>query len=169
MRRLIRWLLMMLCLLLAGCGFYLRPPAQLPASMQRTYIADRGDNSELVRELYRNLSTPTTTVTDNATTATAVLSILNVQHIQRVLSVSNTGQPLEYQVAYRVEFSLTARGKTLVAPQTLMLTRNYDYSAGNAIGDTEQANVLYSTMARDMAQLIMFKIEAAGRTSGKHP
>lgn len=169
MRKFFPWPLMMLCLLMAGCGFQLRPPAQLPVSLQRTYIADSGDNSELVRELYRNLSTPTTTVTDDATTATAVLSILNVQQIQRVLSVSNTGQPLEYQVAYRVEFSLIARGKTLVAPQTLMLTRNYDYSAGNPIGDTEQANILYSAMARDMAQLIMFKIEAAGHTSGKHP
>ena len=149
-------------LLLAGCGFHLRGPAHLPAAMQRTYIADAGGDTELVRELRRNLITPTTKVTGDATTATAVLNILKSQRFQRVLSVSNTGQPLEYQVAYEVQFSLTAAGgKTLLAAQTL--TRNYAYDVANVIGDTEQANVLYNALESDMAQLILFRLEAAGR------
>ncbi len=151
-------------LLLAGCGFHLRGPAHLPAAMQRTYIADAGGDTELVRELRRNLITPTTKVTGDATTATAVLNILKSQRFQRVLSVSNTGQPLEYQVAYEVQFSLTAAGgKTLLAAQTLTLTRNYAYDVANVIGDTEQANVLYKALEDDMAQLILFRLEAAGR------
>ncbi len=151
-------------LLLAGCGFHLRGPAHLPAAMQRTYIADAGGDTELVRELRRNLITPTTKVTGDATTATAVLNILKSQRFQRVLSVSNTGQPLEYQVAYEVQFSLTAAGgKTLLAAQTLTLTRNYAYDVANVIGDTEQANVLYNALESDMAQLILFRLEAAGR------
>ena len=168
MLRLRSWLLMT-CLLLTGCGFQLRQPAQLPAVMQRTYIVSSSNDRGLVRELYRSISTPTTAITNDVTSATAVLNLLNVQHIQRVLSVSNTGQPLEFQVAYRVEFSLTANGQTLIAPQTLVLTRNYDYSAGNPLADTQQANVLYASMERDMAQLIMFKLEALGRSERKHP
>ena len=113
------WVVMAACLLLAGCGFHLRPPAHLPDAMRRTYIADNGGSTDLVRELRRNLTTPTTIVTDDATTATAVFNILKATQISRVLSVSNTGQPLEYQVAYLVEFSLTAAGKMLIAPQTI--------------------------------------------------
>ncbi|MGH8307583.1 MAG: LPS assembly lipoprotein LptE [Gammaproteobacteria bacterium] len=131
--------------------------------MQRTYIASPGGNTELVRELRRNLITPTTAVTDDATSATAMLNILNAKRFQRVLSVSNTGQPLEYQVAYQVQFSLTTAGKTLIAPQTLTLTRNYAYDVANTLGDTEQANVLYNALEDNMAQLILFKLEAAGR------
>ncbi|MGA9854105.1 MAG: LPS assembly lipoprotein LptE [Gammaproteobacteria bacterium] len=170
MSRLIPLLNIMLCLLLAGCGFQLRQPAQLPDSMQRTYIADSGGNSELVRALSRSLDTPKTHVIDNATTATATLNILNSQKLQRVLSVSNTGQPLEYQVAYQVQFSLiTAGGKTLVAPQKLTLTRNYNYSTTNTIGDTEQSDLLYKALEDNMAELIMFRIDAASRdASRKH-
>ncbi|MGB9430507.1 MAG: LPS assembly lipoprotein LptE [Gammaproteobacteria bacterium] len=132
--------------------------------MQRTYIASPGGNTELMRELRRGLTTPTTAVTEDATTATATLAILHVQQFQRVLSVSNTGQPLEYQVAYQLQFSLTAAGgKTLIAPQTLTLTRNYAYDVANVIGDTEQANVLYNALESDMAQLVLFRLEAAGR------
>ena len=156
-------------LLLAGCGFHLRRPAHLPAAMQHTYINDSGNNFELVRELRRSLITPVTNVTDDATTATATLNILGSQQFQRVLSVSNTGQPLEYQVAYQVRFSLTAaNGKTLIAPQTLTLSRNYAYDIANTLGDTEQANVLYKAMQDNMAQLILFRIEAAGRALDRH-
>ncbi|MGA9853562.1 MAG: LPS assembly lipoprotein LptE [Gammaproteobacteria bacterium] len=152
-----------LALLLTGCGFHLRQPARLPAVMLRTYIDDSSGDRELVRELRRSLTTPSTTVIDDAVHATAVLNITKSQRFQRVLSVSNTGQPLEYQVAYQVEFSLTGAGKTLIVPQTLTLTRNYAYDVASVIGDTEQANVLYNALEDNMAQLILFKLEAAGR------
>jgi LPS-assembly lipoprotein len=159
-----------LCLLIAGCGFHLRQPAQLPVSMQRTYIADFGSNRELVRALNRSLTTPTTSVTHEATTATAILKILNSKQSRRVLSVSNTGQPLEYQIAYEVEFSLiTASGKTLLEPQVLTLTRNYNYSTTAIIGDSEQADLLYKALADNMAELIMFRIDAVNRNpKNKH-
>lgn len=156
-------LLMGTTLLLAACGFHLRPPANLPAAMQHTYIADSGGNTELVRELHRTLTTPTTSVTTDATTATAVLNILNAREYQRVLSVSNTGQPLEYQVAYQVQFSLTAGGKTLIEPQKLTLTQTYSYSATNVLGDTEQAKTLYKALQDQMVQLIMLRIEAVAK------
>lgn len=156
-------LLIAMTLIASGCGFHMRQPAHLPAAMQHTYIADAGGNVELVRELRRNLSTGTTSITDDAAAATATLNILNAQRFQRVLSVSNTGQPLEYQVAYQVQFSLTTPKQTLLAPQTLTLTRNYAYDIANTLGDTEQANVLYKSMEDNMAQLILFRLEARGR------
>ena len=159
------WPGLLSCILLSGCGFHLRPPAQLPAAMQHTYINDSGGNVELVRQLRRSLITPSTSVTDDATKATATLNILSARQYQRVLSVSNTGQPLEYQVAYQVQFSLAdAHGQTLIAPQTLTLTRNYNYDVANALGDVEQANVLYKAMEDNMAQLILFRLQALGRS-----
>jgi LPS-assembly lipoprotein len=167
MSNLIPRALIMSCLLITGCGFQLRQPAQLPEVMQRTYIIDSGDNTELVRALRRSLDTPTTQVTGNATTATAVLNILDSQRIQRVLSVSNTGQPLEYQIAYQIQFSLTAAGKTLIDPQKLILTRNYTYNTTTIIGDTEQSDLLYKALQDNMAELIMFRIDALSKARRK--
>lgn len=165
-RKMYRSVILAMLAILAGCGFHLRQPAQLPAVMQRTFIVDHGGNAELVRELRRGLTTPATAVTDDAAQATAVLNILSAQRFQRVLSVSNTGQPLEYQVAYQVRFSLTAAGKPLIEPATLTLTRNYAYDVANVLGDTEQAEVLYAALERNMAQRIMYRLEAAARAGG---
>jgi LPS-assembly lipoprotein len=159
-------MVLVLALPLSACGFHLRRSLNLPTTMQRTYIADTGGNTELVRVLRRNLTTQTTAVTNDGANATAVLHILDSQRFQRVLSVSNTGQPLEYQVAYQVKFALTtASGKMLISPQKLTLTRDYVYDAANVIGDTEQADVLYNALEDNMAQLILFRIQAANRSS----
>ncbi|HEX5339586.1 MAG TPA: LPS assembly lipoprotein LptE [Gammaproteobacteria bacterium] len=152
-------------LLLAGCGFHLRNSNDLPPVMQRTYLNVPSGNDGLVRELRRNLSTGTISVVDDPTRATATLNILSAQRLQRVLSVSNIGRPLEEEVAYQVQFSLTTPGGTLIAPQTLIQKRNYAYDEANALGDAEQAAVLYNALQHTMAQLIVFRIEAVGRHS----
>ena len=161
MKRTIAGAILVLASALAGCGFHLRPPASLPAAMQRTYISDKENDVQLVRELSRYLTTPTTSVTRDAAKATAILYILKSRRYERVLSVSNTGQPLVNQVAYVVNFSLaTHSGETLIPTQRLILTRQYNYNTANMVGNTEQSNILYKAMVQDMVQLILFRLEA---------
>ncbi|HEX6549708.1 MAG TPA: LPS assembly lipoprotein LptE, partial [Gammaproteobacteria bacterium] len=94
------------------------------------------------------------------------LTVLSAQRLRRVLSVNNLGRPVEQEVAYQVQFSLTSPDGTLISPQTLTLKRNYAYDEANALGNAEQSDVLYVALQRDMAQLILFRIEAVGRHAG---
>ena len=160
-----------LCLLtLSACGFHLRQAPQLPTEMQRLYIATSGQASGLVRELARDFGSVDTHIVMDPNAATATLTILQAQQSSRVLSVNNLGQPLEYEVAYEVQFSLSSNGGTRILPQDLTLTRNYTYSISNAVANQEQANVLYKALDRDMAQLIVFRILAAARAAtSPHP
>lgn len=151
---------------LAGCGFHLRNSNELPKVMQRTYLNIPSGNPDLVRALRRSLSTDTISVVDDPTLATATLNILSAQRLKRVLSVNNIGRPLEEEVAYQVQFSLTTPKGILIAPQTLIQKRNYAYDEANALADSEQANVLYAALQDDMAQLILLRIEAIGRHAG---
>lgn len=150
---------------LTGCGFHLRNNNDLPSVMQRTYLVIPAGNDELVRELRRNLSTDRAMVTEDPTAATATLTVLSAQRLRRVLSVNNLGRPVEQEVAYQVQFSLTSPDGTLISPQTLTLKRNYAYDEANALGNAEQSDVLYAALQRDMAQLILFRIEAVGRNA----
>lgn len=150
-------------LVLGGCGLHFRQPPDLPPSMQQLYISS--SDAVLTRELRRSLTSGSTHIVTEPTEATATLAILRAQQLSRVLTVNNLGQPTEYEVAYQVDFSLQVGGAVLIPRQTLTLTRNYAYSVSNAVGNQEQANVLYGALSRDMAQLIVFRIEAAARNA----
>ncbi len=152
---------------LAACGFHLRRPPELPAQMRAIYIS--GGDVALARSLRRNLETGSSQVVDDLSQATAYLKIIQVRQYSTLLAVSNTGQPLEYRVVYQVEFSLLVGNTMLVEPQTLVLSRTYNYNISDAIGNQEQEQGLYSTMAVDMAQLITFRIEAAAKAALQPP
>lgn len=149
---------------LVGCGFHLRQAPQLPPQLRSLYIASGGHNADLIRDLRRGLESETTTVLDDPTKARATLSIINVAHGSRPLVLNRHGQPLEYQVAYSAEYTLIADGVVLIPPEAQTLTRNYNYSASNAITDQEQEEALFGALANEMAQLIIFRIQAVAKS-----
>ena len=163
---------MLFCL--TACGFHLRRATELPADMRSIYIsggtAISGDTSgNLLRYLRRDLATANCQVLDEPTKATAMLRIDNVQQDSTLLAISALGTPLEYKVTYRVDFSLLVGNAVLIEPQTLVLSRAYNYNISNAIANQEQADALSGAMAIDMAQLIVFRIQAAARSAQLPP
>ena len=155
------------CVLLLGaltaCGFQLRQPPNLPPEMRAIYIS--GDSSILVRNLRHNLETGSSRVVDDPTQATALLKIIKVNQYNTLLAISNTGVPLEYKAYYQAEFSLQAGNDMVVEPQTLVLTRTYNYSISDAIGNQEQAQGFFNARAADLAQLITFRFQAAAKAA----
>lgn len=156
--------------LLSACGFQLRQAPDLPAQMRTIYISGgSGDSATLVRNLRRELTTGSSRVVDDANQATAYLKIDNVSENSTLLAISSQGLPLEYKVFYQVEFSLIVGNAVLVEPQTLVLTRTYNYNISNAIGNQQQAQELFNDMAVNMAQLITFRIQAAAKAAMQRP
>jgi len=150
--------------LLAGCGFHLRRAPVLPPQLRALYITGAG-SSNLMRNLRRNLASDTTTIVDDATQATAVLNIMKASGSSSLLALDSAGQPLEYRVTYRVEFTLRVGNAVLIEPQTLALTRTYNYNIQDAIGNQEQEDALETAMETDLAQLIVFRIQAAAKNA----
>ena len=152
---------------LSACGFHLRQAPVLPAQMRAIYIS--GAEGDLARYLRRDLATDNTQIVDDLAQATAVLRITGVGRNSSLLAISSAGTPLEYKVYYRTEFSLMVGNSMLLEPQTLVLTRTYNYNIADAIGNEEQEEALYGAMAVDMAQLIVFRIQAAARSATQAP
>ena len=149
---------------LAGCGFHLRRAPVLPPQLHALYITGAG-SSNLMRSLRRNLASDTTTIVNDSTQATAVLNIMKASGSSSLLALNRAGQPLEYRVTYEVEFSLMVGNAVLIEPQTLALTRTYNYNIQDAIGNQEQEDALETAMETDIAQLIVFRIQAAAKNA----
>ena len=156
-------LFVLLPAVLGACGLHLRTTPNLPPQMRVIYVSAPGQNAELVRALRRNLASENTDVVLDPTNATATLSILHGSQYTRPLTFNNLGRPVEYEVAYHVEFSLIAGGVVIIEPQTITLKQSYNFSAFNAVGNEEQANAEYSVLAQEMARLMIFRIRAAAK------
>ena len=114
---LFRYIFLLLVIInFSACGFQLRQSASLPQSMLNTYIETRDNRSIFSRKLKQQLLSNNAKVVDKRTNASAIIKILEDETGRRVLSVSARNIATEYEIFYRIVFSLVENGKNSFVP-----------------------------------------------------
>ena len=146
--------------LLAGCGFHLEGRAPLPASVKAPYLEAPDRQSDFIQNLRRALLSNGAQLAQERDKASAVVSILRDNVTRRVLSVSATNQPNEYEVTYTIAFSVTAGSEELIAPQEVSATRTYSFDERLLLAKGHEEYVLRQDMAHDLADMVMRRLSS---------
>lgn len=151
--------LMVILVMMTACGFKLRGNYSLPAVMGQTYLKTNQPYSEMTRELKRYLRASGIVILDKATAQAAVLDITENGVQRRILSVDERGRAREYEINYRVTYSLahTAYDETL-SEHHLELIRDYLFDPENALAANAEEALLVRSMEQEMARLIMSRL-----------
>ena len=132
----------------------------LPSELDRTYLATTDRQTPFVRRLSRELRDGGVAVVDSPVDATSVLTILDDETGQRVLSVSARNIPREYEVFYRVTFSLEQGERTLLEPQEQAVERSYVYDETLVLGKAREEEQIREALTNDLVRLVMFQLAA---------
>jgi LPS-assembly lipoprotein len=145
---------------MSACGFQLRGQAELPAEMGRTYISTNDRQSIFYRKLRTSLMMNGVDVVDSPVDSSAILNILADDTGRRVLSVSARNIPREYEVYYRIEFSVEAGERTMIPLQEQVLVRDYTYDETLVLGKAREEDQLREAIADDLVRVVMFQLAA---------
>ena len=165
--KLVRVACLLLLLQLTACGFQLRGAFELPAALSSVYIDSRS-STPLLQDLKLILKTNGSSVVDDATAATSTIKIEKEESLQRVISVDSSGRAREYELSYKITFSVSAaingeHQKVMIENKKLELIRDYVYDSEAVLGKSREKNILLRDMQRDASRLIMLQIQAAYR------
>ena len=150
--------LFLIILLITSCGFQLRVAKNLPIEMDRTYISTEDEYSIFYRQLKKGLHERGVEVVESPVDATAVFNILKEDTGQRVLSVSGRNVVREYEVFYRIFYSIQTKDKLIKSPQEEILTRDYTYDETLVLGKEREENLLREAIADDLVRIILMKL-----------
>lgn len=150
--------LFLIILLITSCGFQLRVAKNLPIEMDRTYISTEDEYSIFYRQLKKGLYERGVEVVESPVDATAVFNILQEDTGQRVLSVSGRNVVREYEVFYRIFYSIQTKDKLIKSPQEEILTRDYTYDETLVLGKEREENLLREAIADDLVRIILMKL-----------
>lgn len=150
-----------LAVAVGGCGFALRGSDTLPASLQYTYIESGRDTRSLVRELERQFVAAGAQLAPSKEDASAVLRIVDNDTGQRVLSVTTTGGPEEFEVYHIVRFEVAVDGRQIFGPQELTLTRDYTFDKNDVLGKRHEYDNLSAALRKDMANLMLRRLSVS--------
>jgi len=163
----VKLICLLLLLQLTACGFQLRGAFELPAALSTVYI-DARSSTPLLQDLKLILKTNGASVVDDATAATSTIKIEKEETAQRVISVDSSGRAREYELSYKVTFSVSVaidseHQKVMIDSRKLELIRDYVYDSEAVLGKSREKNILLRDMQRDASRLIMLQIQAAYR------
>jgi len=150
--------LFLIILLITSCGFQLRVAKNLPIEMDRTYISTEDEYSIFYRQLKKGLYERGVEVVESPVDATAVFNILQEDTGQRVLSVSGRNVVREYEVFYRIFYSIQTKDKLIKSQQEEILTRDYTYDETLVLGKEREENLLREAIADDLVRIILMQL-----------
>jgi LPS-assembly lipoprotein len=146
--------------LLAACGFHLQGVAHLSSAFKVTCLQASDRYSDFHQALSQQLSTAGVQVVRQATDGCATVEIVADEPSQRVLSISATNIPTEYEVSYKIRYRVRLEGREVVPLQTLVLTRSYSFAESAALAKEREQQIIRGALAKELAALVMRRLGA---------
>jgi LPS-assembly lipoprotein len=146
--------------LVAGCGFHLQGRQPLPETFAYTFIDTRDEQTDFVQDLRKALIASGVKVIRTQGSSGATIDVHDDELTERVLSVSARNIPTEYELTYKVEFSVTSGGKQLIEHEEISATRDFSFDETELLAKEREQEILREALARDLVALVMRRLAA---------
>ena len=144
--------------LLAGCGFRLRGKADYAFGAIYVAPAERDSVNHFVLSM---LNQQQAQLVGSAAAADVVLRILQDQPSQSTEVITSSGLAQEVTLGLAVTFDAVDRqGRTLMAPATIRLVRDINYSETYQLSKVAEIQTLYRDMRVEAARQILRRLDA---------
>jgi LPS-assembly lipoprotein len=146
--------------MLASCGFHLQGRQPLPAQFTHTYVDTQDEQTDFVQDLRKALIASKVNVIRTKSSSTAVVEVHEDELTERILSVSAQNIPTEYELTYKVTFSVISEGKTLIEKEEISATRDISFDEAQLLAKEREQEILRAALARDLVALVMRRLAA---------
>ena len=147
----------LLIIVLTGCGFHLRGALPTLTMDNPIYIAGVDKNSDLYRELARQLRGAKSVVTETRSLAKSVLTISNYRSRERQLTLNSSNQAVEYELEESFNFSVQT-SRTTVESRPLKVTRVLGRTESETLAREREEREMRINMRHDLVNQLMYQL-----------
>ena len=144
----------------AGCGFHLQGRTPLPDAFAYTFIDTQDEQTDFVQDLRKALLASGAKVIRTQGSSGATIEVHHDELTERVLSVSARNIPTEYELTYKVKFSVVSGGKSLIDDEEISATRDFSFDETQLLAKEREQEILREALARDLVALVMRRLAA---------
>jgi LPS-assembly lipoprotein len=147
----------LLIIVLTGCGFHLRGALPTLTMDNPIYIAGVDKNSDLYRELARQLRGAKSVVTETRSLAKSVLTISEYRSRERQLTLNSSNQAVEYELEESFNFSVQT-SRTTVESRPLKVTRVLGRTESETLAREREEREMRVNMRHDLVNQLMYQL-----------
>jgi len=142
-----------------GCGFHLQGSVTLPRSIALVRIETHDTESDFYVVLRKALLASGAHIDETGQDAAAtVIRIDTDSASNQILTVSALDVPTEYELRYSVRFAVVSHGHELIAPESHLLVRDYEYIESAQLAKQREQAILSDALARDLVSVLMRRL-----------
>jgi len=147
----------LLIIVLTGCGFHLRGALPTLTMDNPIYIAGVDKNTDLYRELARQLRGAKSVVTETRSLAKSVLTISDYRSRERQLTLNSSNQAVEYELEESFNFSVQT-SRTTVESRPLKVTRVLGRTESETLAREREEREMRINMRHDLVNQLMYQL-----------
>jgi len=147
----------LLIIVLTGCGFHLRGALPTLTMDNPIYIAGVDKNSDLYRELARQLRGAKSVITETRSLAKSVLTISEYRSRERQLTLNSSNQAVEYELEESFNFSVQT-SNTTVESRPLKVTRVLGRTESETLAREREEREMRVNMRHDLVNQLMYQL-----------
>ena len=153
-------------LLLTACGYHLRGDIELPKGMENIYVESA--SGSLQQEMRNALKSSQGKIVTSAAEAGTVIKVAKEDTNTRVMSLNSAGRANQYQLTYRVLFSIhDSSGKVLLPDQNINIKREYFNDQTDILGKGNEEGVIRAEMYKQAVDSMISRISLAMENRAK--
>ena len=147
----------LLIIVLTGCGFHLRGALPTLTMDNPIYIAGVDKNSDLYRELARQLHGAKSVVTETRSLAKSVLTISEYRSRERQLTLNSSNQAVEYELEESFNFSVQT-SRTTIESLPLKVTRVLGRTESETLAREREEREMRVNIRHDLVNQLMYQL-----------
>ena len=147
----------LLIIVLTGCGFHLRGALPTLTMDNPIYIAGVDKNSDLYRELARQLRGAKSVLTETRSLAKSILTISDYRSRERQLTLNSSNQAVEYELEESFNFSVQT-SNTTVESRPLKVTRVLGRTESETLAREREEREMRINMRHDLVNQLMYQL-----------
>ena len=145
-----------------GCGFHLRGMMDMPSWLSELGISVQKVHRDLGPELRQSLEAYAIHIKEPADQAQYLLILEQDFEEKRIISVSSSTTPRQFELRYTVQFSLeSANGKIIIPSSRVTSTRVISVNSDRILGSNYEESLLKEEMRRDAVLEILERLRHA--------
>lgn len=155
-------LVLLMALIVSGCGFHLRGDIVLPALYERVHVVDKG-YSDVGKALSEALENVGSKIVYSSEGATSVVTVLSRGTQRRALNVAGK-QIREYELQLDITFVVqNHEGTQLAGPQTVTVVRNFSNDPNNVLAKDNEELAIRKEMMRPAIIQVLRRMKAIAK------
>lgn len=155
-------LMLLMAIIVSGCGFQLRGDIVLPPLYERVHIISQG-NADVGRALSKGLQRVGSKIVTSPEASTSVVTVLSSGTQRKALNISGNAIR-EYELQLNISFVVQDnKGVQLSDQQTVSVVRNYQSDPNDVLGKDNEEQVIRQEMLRPAIIQILRRMKAIAK------